>query len=161
MSKSYLSLVMCLLWASPTMAGTDFVARVIMVHEGDRVTISHDGQKAMIALQDIDCPDLKQPYGKQAKRATAAYLANREVVVRNLTRDRQGNMAAEIVLPNGRRIAHELVKEGLAWAQPGAVQDKALKDIEELARASKTGLWSDPNPIPPWKWKPATSTRHR
>lgn len=144
----------------PTLAATDFVARVLIVHEGDRLTIHHQGRKEMIYLRDVDCPELKQPYGKPAKHATAAYIASREVIVRDLKRNRQGRMAADILLPDGRQIAHELVKEGLAWVQPGGSGDQALKDMEELARAASKGLWSEPNPIPPWKWKSTKPIRH-
>lgn len=149
------------LTAGPTLAGTDVAARVLTVHEGDRLTIHLQGRKDMVYLKDIDCPELKQPYGKQAKHATAAYIANREVVVRDLKRDQQGRMTADILLEDGRSISHELIKEGLAWVQPGKSSDHTLKDMEELARASKNGLWSEPNPVPPWKWKFTKPARHR
>ena len=146
---------------APALAQADFVARVLIVHEGDRLTIYHQGRRDMVYLRGVDCPELKQPYGKQAKHATAAYIANREVVVRDLKRDRQGRMTVDILLPDGRQITHELVKEGLAWVQPGGANDQVLKDMEELARAAGTGLWSEPNPIPPWKWKSARPARHK
>lgn len=146
--------------AFPVLAQAEFVARVLIVHEGDRLTVHHQGRKEMIYLRGVDCPELKQPYGKQAKHATAAYIANREVVVRDLKRDRQGRMSAHILLPDGRQIAHELVKEGLAWVQPGGAGDQALKDMEELAKASKNGLWSESDPVPPWKWKSMKTARH-
>ena len=160
MKRSYL--LCCLLLALPTHTafGAEFVARVLAVHEGDRLTIHHQGRKDTIALRDVDCPELKQPYGKQAKHVTAAYVANREVVVRNMRQDRQGRTTADILLEDGRNIAQELVKEGLAWVQSGPGHDQALKDLEELARASKTGLWSEPNPAPPWKWKSTKPVRH-
>ena len=143
-----------------TVAWADFVARVLTVHEGDRLTIHHQGRKDMVYLRNVDCPELKQPYGKQAKHATAAYIANREVIVRDLKRDRQGRMTADILLSDGRQIAHELVKEGLAWVQPGELGNQSLKDMEELARAAGKGLWSEPNPIAPWKWISTKSARH-
>ena len=154
-------LVLALAIVSPALGQAEFVARVLIVHEGDRLTVHHQGRKDMVYLREVDCPELKQPYGKQAKHATAAYIANREVVVRDMKRDRQGRITADILLPDGRQIAHELVKEGLAWVQPGRSGDQALKDMEELARASKNGLWSDPNPIPPWKWKSTKPARHK
>ena len=141
------------------LAGTEFVARVLTVHEGDRLTLHYQERNQAVALRDVDCPELKQPYGKQAKHAAAAYLANRDVLVRELKKDQRGRMTADILLTDGRNIAHELVKEGLAWVQPGEVHDPVLKDMEELARASKHGLWSEPDPIPPWKWKPAKPAR--
>lgn len=152
------SAILCLILMSvgSTVAWADFVARVLTVHEGDRLTIHHQGRKDMVYLRNVDCPELKQPYGKQAKHATAAYIANREVIVRDLKRDRQGRMTADILLPDGRQIAHELVKEGLAWVQPGESGNQSLKDMEELARAARKGLWAEPNPVPPWNW---TSTK--
>jgi len=162
MMKRYLSisLVLALVMVFPVLARAEFVARVLIVHEGDRLTVHHEGRKDMIYLRGVDCPELKQSYGKQAKHVTAAYIANREVVVRDLKRDRQGRMTADILLPDGRQIAHELIKEGLAWVQPGGAGDQDLKDMEELAKASKNGLWSEPNPVPPWKWKSTKSAHH-
>ena len=162
MMKRYLSisLVLALVMVFPVLARAEFVARVLIVHEGDRLTVHHEGRKDMIYLRGVDCPELKQSYGKQAKHVTAAYTANREVVVRDLKRDRQGRMTADILLPDGRQIAHELIKEGLAWVQPGGAGDQDLKDMEELAKASKNGLWSEPNPVPPWKWKSTKTARH-
>ncbi|CUS38384.1 hypothetical protein COMA2_50058 [Candidatus Nitrospira nitrificans] len=156
-----IGLALAFILISPALAQTEFVARVLIVHEGDRLTIHHQGRKDMVYLREVDCPELKQPYGKQAKHATAAYIANREVVVRNMKRDRQGRMTADILLSDGRQIAHELIKEGLAWAQPGGSGNQALKDMEELARAAGTGLWSEPNPIPPWTWKSTRPARHQ
>lgn len=161
MKRSYLLWCLLLAWPVQTVSGAEFVARVLAVHEGDRLTIHHQGRKDMVYLRDVDCPELKQPYGKQAKHATAAYIANREVVVRDLTRDRQGRMTADILLLDGRRIAHELVKEGLAWSRPERTNDQILKEMEELARAAGRGLWAEPNPVPPWKWKSKKPvTRH-
>lgn len=160
MKISSLLLGMMLVAPCPVVAGAEFVARVIAVHEGDRLTIHHQGRKDMVYLRDVDCPELKQPYGKQAKHATAAYIANREVVVRELHQDRKGRIVADILLRDGRQVAHELVKEGLAWVQPGGAPDQSLKDMEELARASRKGLWSDRNPVPPWKWNPTKPTLH-
>jgi endonuclease YncB( thermonuclease family) len=148
-----LVLALVIIGGGPGISWADFVARVIAVHEGDRLTIHHEGRKDTVYLKDIDCPELKQPYGKQARLATAAYVGNRDVVVRALTRDRQGRVTAEIVLQDGRIVAHELLKEGLAWLRPHTAQNRDLGEVEQLARAAGKGLWSDPNPVPPWKWK--------
>jgi micrococcal nuclease len=151
-------LVLIVVAACPSLSWADFAAKVVSVHEGDRVTIRHNGRSEMIYLKDIDCPDLKQPYGKQAKHVTAAYVGNRDVVVRALTRDKQGRMSAEVLLPNGPNVGRELVKEGLAWWQRAGSSDPSLGDLEELARAEHRGLWSEPNPVPPWKWKVTKKT---
>ena len=149
-----LLLFLFLLLPIQLVGAADVVVRVLTVHEGDQFTIYHQGRKDKIHLKDIDCPDPKQPYGKQAKHMTAAYIGNREIVLRDLTRDRQGRLTGEILLPNGKLLTQELIREGLAWVQPNISNRQGLKDLEELASAARTGLWSEPNPIPPWKWKP-------
>lgn len=138
--------------AWPSLAWADFTAKVVTVHEGDRFTIYHDGRRETIYLKDIDCPELKQPFGKQARRVSTAYVGSRDVVIRSLKQDRQGRKTAEVLLADGRNVAHELLNEGLAWSRPQSSDGQNLKDMEELARAAHKGLWADPNPVPPWKW---------
>jgi len=151
-------LVLILVATYPALSWADFAARVVTVHEGDRLTIRHGGRSEAIHLKGIDCPELKQPYGKQAKHVTAAFVGNRDVVVRGLTRDKQGRGSAEVLLHDGRNVGHELLKEGLAWWQRPASSDASLERLEELARAEGKGLWSEPHPVPPWKWKSPRNT---
>ena len=147
--------------ACPALSWADFAARVVTVHEGDRLTIHHDGRNETIYLKDIDCPDLKQPYGNQAKLVTAAFIGHRDVVVRGLKRDKQGRVSAEVFLHDGRNVGHELLKEGLAWWRRSASSDAGLEVVEELARASGKGLWADSDPVPPWKWKAPKKTSRK
>jgi len=154
-------LVFALVATCPALSWADFAARVVTVHEGDRLTIYHNGRNEAIYLKDIDCPELKQPYGEQAKHVTAAFIGNREVVVRGLTRDKEGRVSAEVLLLDGRNVGHELLKEGLAWRRRSASSDASLEVVEELARASHKGLWADPNPVPPWRWKAAKKTSRK
>jgi len=154
-------LVLALVAAWPALSWADFLARVVTVHEGDRLTIRHDGRNETIYIKDIDCPELKQAYGKQAKHAIAAYVGSRDVMVRALKRGRNGLGTAEILLQDGRNVGHELLKEGLAWARPEKGQDQSLEDMEQLAKAERKGLWSDSNPVAPWKWKPTSKVIQR
>lgn len=111
------------------------------------------GRTNTISIKDIDCPELTQPYGKQAKRVTTAYVGNRDVVIRGLATDKQGRLSAEVLLQDGRSLGRELLKEGMAWWKRSASADQRLELLEELARAGGKGLWSDPKPVPPWEWK--------
>lgn len=163
MVKRYVitGLILAMMAVCPALSWADFLARVVTVHEGDRLTIRHDGRNETIYIKDIDCPELKQAYGKQAKQAIAAYVGSRDVVVRALKRGRNGLGTAEILLQDGRNVGHELLKEGLAWARPERSQDQSLDEMEQLAKAERKGLWSDPNPVAPWKWKPTSKVIHR
>jgi len=138
---------------APTLVYADYTAKAEAVLEGDRLMVYHNGRRDTIVLKGIDCPDLKQPYGKKARQVTAAYVGNRDVTVRAVQRDRQGRLAAEVILQDGRNVAYELVREGLAWSRDGWAEGRSFNDEEELARAARVGLWADRNPVPPWKWK--------
>jgi endonuclease YncB( thermonuclease family) len=147
--------------ACPALSWAEFVGKVVTVHEGDRISIYHHGRTEMIMLKGIDCPELKQPYGKKAKQVMQAYVGTREVVVRDVQRDRQGRAVADVFLMDGRNIGYEMVKEGLAWARGGMAEGRSFADEEELARAAGKGLWSDPAPVPPWKWKEPKKARRK
>jgi endonuclease YncB( thermonuclease family) len=58
-------------------------------------------------------------------------------------------------------VGQELLKEGLAWWKKSASSDAGLEVLEELARAEGKGLWSEPNPVPPWKWKAPKKTSRK
>jgi endonuclease YncB( thermonuclease family) len=52
-----------------------------------------------------------------------------------------------------------LVRDGLCWwyrkyADEQSAVDRVLyEDAERQARRKRLGLWSDPNPVPPWEWR--------
>jgi endonuclease YncB( thermonuclease family) len=148
-----LAVLLVLTTLSPNLSWADFKAKVMSVQEGDRITIYHGGKTQALHLTGIDCPDPKQPYGKQAKRTTAAFIGGRDVTIRGMHHDKAGKAIAEVLLLDGRNVGHELVKEGLAWVRPETSTGKLLEEVQELARAEHKGLWSEPNPTPPWKWK--------
>jgi endonuclease YncB( thermonuclease family) len=51
------------------------------------------------------------------------------------------------------------VRKGLCWwyrkyADEQSAVDRVLyEDAERQARRKRRGLWSDPNPVPPWEWR--------
>ncbi len=153
--------VLAAVFSWPALSWAEFIARVVTVHEGDRLTIVHDGRTETITLKGIDCPEPKQPYGKQAKQVTTAYVGHREVIIRGLQRDGQGRIVADVFLMDGRNVAYELVKEGLAWSRGRTAESRSLADEEELAQAAGKGLWTDPHPVPPWKWKEPKKARRK
>lgn len=77
------------------------------------------------------------------------------VIVRVKARDRYGRLVADVILPDGRVLNHELVRAGFAWWFRRYSTDTTLRDLEAEARADKRGLWADPKPVPPWEWRAA------
>ena len=48
----------------------------------------------------------------------------------------------------------EQVRRGMAWVYVRyAPKYSPLYAVQAEARAARRGLWHDPNPVPPWKWR--------
>ncbi len=83
-----------------------------------------------------------------------ALVFGQKVAVNVMDQDRYGRTVAEVILPDGRVLNHELVKAGLAWwYRRYAPEDGTLAQLEANAKAAKRGLWAEPNPVPPWEWR--------
>jgi endonuclease YncB( thermonuclease family) len=57
------------------------------------------------------------------------------------------------VYVNNQCLNQALVSNGLAWHFKKYSKDMSYDVLEQKARASKIGLWSDPNPTAPWDWR--------
>ena len=67
---------------------------------------------------------------------------------------KSGRMIANVLLPDGTNVNHELVKVGLCWwYRKYAPGDTVLEGLENEPREVKKGLWIDPQPEPPWEWR--------
>jgi endonuclease YncB( thermonuclease family) len=55
-----------------------------------------------------------------------------------------------VLLPDGRNLNHNLVKDGWGWwYRRYAPGDTVLEGLEKEARDGRNGLWADPQPGPP------------
>jgi len=58
-----------------------------------------------------------------------------------------GRTVAELVLPDGRFLNHEIVRAGYVWwDRRHAPGDVALLCLERQAREDKRGFWAQPRP---------------
>ncbi len=126
-------------------AGEWLKGPVTKILDGD----TYDIGGLIVRTAGNDCPEKSQPYGSAAALA-AKNLAFGKVVTIIVVAKRgpYGRVIARVKLPDGRDLGLELVKAGLAWARC-----KAYRAAEAEARRRKIGLWADPKPIPPWKWR--------
>ncbi len=130
--------------------------KVIGVKDGDTVVLLIDGKPETLRLAHIDCPEKKQAFGTKAKTFVSDLCFGKMVqLVNDAERDRYGRILAEVVLPEGKNINKELVKNGLAWHFKKYSNNKDYAALENQVRAKKIGIWSDPHPIPPWEWRKA------
>jgi endonuclease YncB( thermonuclease family) len=142
-----------------TALAEEFTGKIVSVSEGDLLTLLHKGKPERVRLHGIDCPERRQPFGKQAKRFTSQFVYGKTVTVTVFGLNRSGQAIGEVSLSDGRVLNQELLKAGLAWWDRKSSDASNLGALEAEAREVKRGLWDDPNPIPPWKWRTAKKSR--
>ncbi len=154
------SLVLTVTWGiGCSSAVQEFTGKVVAVADGDTITVLRDRTQVRIRLDGIDCPESGQAFGRRAKAFTSLLAFGNVVTIRPRNKDRYGRTVAEVVLPDGRNLNHELVQAGFAWwFRKYARHDAELARLEAEAQAAKRGLWSDRHPVPPWDWRSAKAT---
>lgn len=128
--------------------------KVIGVKDGDTVELLMNGKPQIVRLSNIDCPEKKQPFGNNAKQFVSDLCFGKMVEIStDNKKDRNKRLIAEIILPNGKNINKELVKNGLAWHFKKYSKDDSYDILEKRAQKLKLGLWIDKQPIAPWDWR--------
>lgn len=145
-----------LLILAPAIVWADFSGEVVGVIDGDTIEVMQGHQAQRVRLNGIDCPEKGQAYGTRAKQAASALVFGKEVTVRTHGMDKYGRTIADVLLSDGLNVNHELVKDGWCWwYRKYAPLDTTLQRLEEAARDAKSGLWADPQPVPPWEYRKA------
>ena len=108
------SLLLAFLAACPS-RGSDYPARVIGISDGDTITVLRDRAQVRIRLHGIDAPETGQDFGSRAKQAASSLAFGKTVTIKVRDTDRYGRTVADVILPDGRLLNHELVREGMAW----------------------------------------------
>jgi endonuclease YncB( thermonuclease family) len=98
-----------------TFTGKVITGKVIAVKDGDSIVVLRDNEQITIRLLDIDCPELAQAFGRQAKNQTSDLCFGKSVTVKANSKDRYDRTLAHVILPGGKELNRELVKSGLAW----------------------------------------------
>jgi endonuclease YncB( thermonuclease family) len=136
----------------------EWAGRVVAIQDGDSIEVLRGRETVKIRLYGVDCPESRQAFGNRAKQRTSELAFGKTVTVVERTHDRYQRTVAEIILPSGANLSHELLRSGLAWwFRKYAPRDATLRDLEQDAHDRQLGLWSDHHPIPPWEWRKTPS----
>jgi micrococcal nuclease len=134
-------------------------ARVIGVSDGDTLTVLRGRTRTRIRLHGIDAPETGQAYGSRAKQVASDLAFGKDVIVRPIDKDRYGRTVADVILPDGRSMNREMVGHGAAWwYRQYAPAESRLARLESEAKATRRGLWVQPDPVPPWVWRNGAAT---
>jgi len=129
--------------------------KVIGISDGDTITALHNGKGERIRLYGIDTPEKGQAFGKKAKQFTSSMVYGKTVDIEAKDIDRYGRTVG-MVYVNGESLNEALVNNGYAWVYRKYCKEVFCNDwisLESAARYGKIGLWSAPNPIPPWDFR--------
>jgi endonuclease YncB( thermonuclease family) len=144
---------MCILAGTAGWAQT-FAGRVTEVVKGDVLVVAHGEKPEKVRAAGVDCPELAQPFGPEAKKFTSDLVLNKDVSVEQLGTDNEGKTIARITLSDGRSLDEELLTEGMGWyyeMHPG--NSESLRRLAAKAITAKKGLWTDPAPLAPWDFR--------
>jgi len=143
---------LCFLLVSCT-EHASFSGKCVAVTDGDTIKVLRGGKEVRIRLFGIDSPERGQDFYRRAKEFTSEMVYGRVVDVTPVDQDDYGRLVAWVSV-DGRTLNKELVAEGLAWwYKRYAAKERELGKLEKQARKAKKGIWSLPDPTPPWEFR--------
>ena len=149
--RKYLLVVMVMVVSSAIANPQQWKVTVTKVIDGNTLEIMTEGKDTFnVVLKDIDCPEIGQQFGDEAKKLTEKFLLKKNIIILVSGKDRWGNRLVDVTLSNGKDINEELLKNGYAWHNTKLSSSAKLKSLETGAKNQKKGLWENDNPTPPW-----------
>ncbi|WOK96691.1 putative staphylococcal-like nuclease CAN1 [Canna indica] len=109
-------------------------------------------KKYRIRLQGIDAPEIKMPYGKEAKEQLAKLVNGKCLKIKVYNIDRYGRSVGDVYC-NGIFVQEHMLKRGFAWHYAMFDKRPEFARWQKEARAARLGLWAAPNPEKPWEWR--------
>lgn len=131
----------------------DFYGQVVGVIDGDTIRVLDEKNIThRVRLSEIDCPEIGQSFGKNAKQELANLIFQRVVFVQSDEIDKYGRELGTVYYGD-KNINFEMVRRGYAWAYRYYLKNQTYILLEDLAKGYKKGLWKDQSPIAPWEWR--------
>ena len=139
------------IFSLPLLTATELiVGEVTAIHDGNTLEVStKEKDTYRITLMGIDCPELQQPYGKEARDFLSRSLLHHEVTVLIHGKDRNKNYVGVVLLTEGEDVRIALLEEGLAWT----AEENPISELELIRRDAarvRKGLWRQQTPLAPW-----------
>lgn len=129
-----------------------FAQKVIGVTDGDTLTLLVDNRPLKVRLANVDAPEKAQAFGERSKKSLFDMCFGKDATYQEQDVDQRGNTVA-IVTCAGVEANRVQVERGMAWVNKKSNKDLLLFAVEAKASMNRQGLWSDPEPIPPWEFR--------
>jgi len=133
-------------------------ARVIEIKDGDSILVRVDGEARSVELYGLDAPEMGQPYGREARKYTAALLSTENVDIETVKEDEDGKVygMVHMIFKAGRFANEEIVQGGFARVDEENCDLPVCEDWKRYqgeAQEARRGMWKDWRPLPSWKKK--------
>lgn len=125
---------------------------------GDNFEVIDNGQLHYAYIRGIVAPKPGQTYYDESRALLRQLSLRSKTTVNVFDRDDWKREVCEVEIKDsetGEIIdpAYELLRKGLAWFnQSDGHYAEKYREAETLARSEKIGIWSQPNPVPPWEF---------
>lgn len=138
-------------------------------HDGDTfacVPGGADPKVFVVRVAGADAPETGQAHWRAARHQLRTLLGGGATVSCYKT-DRYGREICRVQTPEGTDAALALVASGAAWHSVAYVNEQSSAEAERYrvaeaqARTSQRGLWSETDPMPPWKCRSIRKKRQR
>ena len=157
--RALLAFLLLAITAPVQLPETVVAAQIVGVIDGDTIRALAEGNQLLrVRLRNIDAPEKSQAFGQASKQNLSRYIFGRDVELHVFGTDRYGRTLA-IVMLDGVDINFQQVSDGFAWVYEKYIGENSLdvqeryRQAEAEARAARRGLWADPDPVPPWRWR--------
>ena len=127
--------------------------KVIAISDGDSFKVLYQNQELKIRIHGIDAPERKMPYYQESKKLLASLIFKQYIYLKDREKDQYQRIVADVFLTNQKNIAHEMVKNGLAWHYVKYSKDSQLANYQTFAKNKPIGIWQDKNAIAPWEFR--------
>jgi len=136
---------------NPSFPKEVLIGKVVEIHDGNTIEILlvQENVSYKIQLAGIDCPEIEQPFGLEAKLLLEKNLIGEKVEVLVEGKNRWGIRQAVVLPKSGEDPRLKLLAEGLAWTSEKDVIPE-FESIRIDAKAHHKGLWKSEDPTPPW-----------
>ncbi len=135
------------------MAYDTVTGKVTAVIDGNTLEVTADNNEIhKVMLAGIDCPEITQEFGEQARQYLEKLTLNKKVTVNFTGKDRWGNYLGIVLIKGSVDPRVDLLKEGLAWTAERN-PDPEFEAHRARAQEKGKGLWKDNNPTPPWTYR--------
>ena len=130
----------------------DILLENIRVIDGDTIRAEVEGKERKIRLNDIDAPEMNQPFGVQSRNFLIRLLDKKDITVVFQGKGSYGRPLGQIYA-NDENVNVLMIKSGFAWVYDKYVEDLSLYEFQDQAKSENLGLWQAENPIAPWVWR--------